>query len=344
VPGGTYSTQQSVSISDGTTGAAIYYTTDGSTPGKTSTQYSAPITIVGNMTLNAVALAPGNLFSTLVSVAYSVPLESTTTAIQSSTLNANENQKITLTAMVTGFNPTGTVAFSTGSQSLGTANLASGVATLQTSFATAGSYPITAAYSGDANNLANTSSSVTVVVVAPSFAVISTPASQTISAGQSATFTFTVTPAGGYAGTVDFSCGKLPSEASCSFSQSSVVITGGATGASTLTISTTAPTTSRNTPPAMPFGPWSGTSTLALAGIVGLAFAPGKMRRWNRTFRASVCILLLGALWLPLVGCGGGSTMTKTGGTPAGSYTVTVTASDGAGGGTTTAQITLVVQ
>jgi Bacterial Ig-like domain (group 3)/Chitobiase/beta-hexosaminidase C-terminal domain/FG-GAP-like repeat/Fn3 associated len=434
VPGGTYSTQQSVSLTDGTTGAAIYYTTDGSTPGKTSPQYSTPITVVGNMTLNAVALAPGNLFSPVVSATYSVPPETTTTAIAASSLTAAENQKITLTASVTGMtptgtvtfsagtttlgtatltsgaaslqvsfpnagsyvitaaysgnatnaastsssvtvvvaqggtttalasstltanekqmitltatvtgdNPTGTVAFSSGSLSLGTGTLTSGVATLQTSFATAGSYIITASYSGDTNNLASTSSTITVVVAAPSFAVTSNPASQSISPGQSATFTFTVTPADGYTGTVDFVCGTLPSEATCSFNQSAVVITSGATGSSTLTISTAAPTTSRNE---IPLGPWSASSTLALAGIVGLAFAPGKMRRWNRTIRALLCIALLGALWLPLMGCGGGGGgKTMVGGTPAGSYTVSVTASDSAGGATTTAQITLTVQ
>jgi hypothetical protein len=172
--------------------------------------------------------------------------------------------------------------------------------------------------------------------------VASNPASQSISPGQSATFTFTVTPAGGYTGTVDFACGTLPSEATCSFNQSAVVITSGATGTSTLTISTAAPTTSRNE---IPLGPWSASSTLALAGIVGLAFAPGKMRRWNRTIRALLCIALLGALWLPLMGCGGGGGgKTMVGGTPAGSYTVSVTASDSAGGATTTAQITLTVQ
>lgn len=346
VPGGTYSTQQSVSLSDGTAGAVIYYTTDGSTPGKTSAQYtSTPIPITGNVTLHAVALAPGNLFSPVVTASYSFPLASTTTAIQSSLTNADENQRITLTATVTGNNPAGTVVFTTGSQNLGSAPLMSGVATLQTSFATAGNYPITAAYSGDASNLASTSTSVTVVVAAPSFAVSSTPASQTISPGQSASFTFTVTPAAGYTGTVNFACGTLPSEATCSFNQSSVVISGSTAGTSTLTISTQAPTTSRNTPPALPFGPWSAGGTMALAGIGGLAFAPGKMRRWNRTFRALLGLLLLGALWLPLVGCGGGGGgTTMVGGTPAGSYTVSVTASDSAGGSSTSAQITLIVQ
>ena len=52
----------------------------------------------------------------------------------------------------------GTVSFASGATSLGKATLANGVATLQTSFAAAGSYPITATYQGDANNLGSTSS------------------------------------------------------------------------------------------------------------------------------------------------------------------------------------------
>ena len=345
VPGGTYSTQQSVALSDATSGAVIYYTTDGSTPGKTSKQYTTPITIIGDVTLKTIALASGNLFSPLVTATYSVPKEATTTAIQSSTLNADENQKITLSATVTGLNPTGKVTFATGSQNLGTASLSGGVASLQVSFARAGSYSVTAAYGGDSANGASTSSSVTVVIATPTFAVASSPSSQTVSAGQSASYAFTVTPANGYTGTVNLSCGTLPSEASCSFSASSLTITGSGTGKSTLTISTTAPTVSRNTAPASPFAPWRTGGGIALAGILGLALAPNKVRRWNRRFRALVCVLLLGALWLPLVGCGGGGGMTtKTGGTPAGTYTVTVTAADSAGGGSTTAKVTLIVQ
>ncbi|HEY2860685.1 MAG TPA: chitobiase/beta-hexosaminidase C-terminal domain-containing protein [Terracidiphilus sp.] len=42
---GTYPAAQPVAISSTTVGAAIYYTTDGSTPTASSTLYSAPVTI-----------------------------------------------------------------------------------------------------------------------------------------------------------------------------------------------------------------------------------------------------------------------------------------------------------
>lgn len=343
-PPGTYSGAQSVSLTDSTPMATIYYTTDGSTPTTHSSVYSSAIQLNAGATVQAMATAPNYLNSTVVSGTYTLPQVATATTLNASITSANENQQITLTASVTGDNPTGSVIFSTGSQSLGSATLAHGVATLQTSFAKAGSYTITAAYSGDANNTPSTSSSATVVVVAPSFVLTSTPASLTVSAGQSATFTLNVAPAGGYTGTVDLSCSTLPSETSCSFSPSDVIIASSSAGTSTLTISTAAPSTGRNTSPAIPFGRWTAGGGLALAGLVGLAFAPSKMRRGNRVLRTFLCILLLGASWLALEGCGGRGTTAKTGGTPVGTYTVTVAAIDSAGAGSTTSPITLTVQ
>ncbi len=348
-PGGTYSTPQSITLSDSTTGAKIYYTTDGSTPGKASTQYTNPINVAGTETINAIALSPGGLYSPVTTATYTLPPVVTSTTLTASTTNGDESQTITLTATVTGTNPTGTVTFSAGSQSLGTATVTAGVATLQTSFATAGTYTVTAAYSGDGGNAVSTSSAITITIAAPSFATSASPASQTISPGQTASFTFSVTPAGGYTGTVKFSCGTLPSEASCAFSPSSVSITGGTAGSTKLTISTTASTTASNKAPANPFGPWSTAGGTVLAGIVGLAFGPRRTRRWNRMLRALLCVALLAAVWLPLAGCGGGGNNGGGGGgsnpgTPSGTYTVSVTAADSAGGGSNAVSVKLVVQ
>jgi hypothetical protein len=53
--GGTYSTVQSVSLADGTPGAAIHYTTDGSTPTASSPIYSGAIPVTKTTTINAMA-------------------------------------------------------------------------------------------------------------------------------------------------------------------------------------------------------------------------------------------------------------------------------------------------
>lgn len=47
-----------VTLTDTTSGAAIYYTLDGSTPTETSTRYFAPFLIDSNLTLNAIAADP----------------------------------------------------------------------------------------------------------------------------------------------------------------------------------------------------------------------------------------------------------------------------------------------
>jgi hypothetical protein len=57
--GGNYGSPQSVSLSVSTPDAAIYYTTDGSTPTTSSTAYTEPIAITQNTTLTAIAAVPG---------------------------------------------------------------------------------------------------------------------------------------------------------------------------------------------------------------------------------------------------------------------------------------------
>jgi hypothetical protein len=71
--GGTYTTQQTVTISDATAGATIYYTTNGSTPTTSSTKYTGTITISATETLRAVAIAPGYALSKEATVVYKLP-------------------------------------------------------------------------------------------------------------------------------------------------------------------------------------------------------------------------------------------------------------------------------
>jgi hypothetical protein len=68
------------------------------------------------------------------------------------------------------------------------------------------------------------------------------PASQSVTRGQAATYTVAITSTGGFTGTVTLTASGLPSGASAAFSPSSVTLTSGSTGSSTLTISTTSST------------------------------------------------------------------------------------------------------
>jgi hypothetical protein len=77
---------------------------------------------------------------------------------------------------------------------------------------------------------------------------------------------------------------------------------------------------------------------------MGLVFAPKKIRRWNRQLRVLSWGLLLASISLSVLGCGGGNSSPSSGGTPAGSYTISVNASDSAGGPQHAVSIALSVQ
>jgi hypothetical protein len=69
---GTYTTTQPVTISDSTSGAVIYYTTDGSTPSTGSTKYTGPISVSSSMVINAIATFGGLTNSNLAVASYTI--------------------------------------------------------------------------------------------------------------------------------------------------------------------------------------------------------------------------------------------------------------------------------
>jgi hypothetical protein len=69
---GTYPSAQQVTITSATSGATIYYTTDGSTPTTGSTKYTGPVSISATETLKAIATASGLSNSAVASGLYTI--------------------------------------------------------------------------------------------------------------------------------------------------------------------------------------------------------------------------------------------------------------------------------
>jgi hypothetical protein len=96
VAGGTYNNAQTVTLATKTAGAAIYYTTNGTTPTAGSTKYTVPVKITSSETINAIAIATGYNNSTVATAAYTLqaaapvfkPAAGTYTSAQSVTLTS----------------------------------------------------------------------------------------------------------------------------------------------------------------------------------------------------------------------------------------------------------------
>lgn len=108
---GTYTSAQSVTISCTTEGASIYYTTDGSDPDNTKTQYTGAISVTSTTTIKAIAYADGYDPSAIASATYTINVAPTITVTEvtlpafSATAGSSQDQTIT----VNGTNLTGNI-------------------------------------------------------------------------------------------------------------------------------------------------------------------------------------------------------------------------------------------
>ncbi|MGB7862147.1 MAG: choice-of-anchor tandem repeat GloVer-containing protein [Candidatus Sulfotelmatobacter sp.] len=102
---GNYSSAQTVTITDTTTGASIYYTNDGTTPTTSSAVYNGPLTVSATETLQAIAGASGYNNSAVASATYTItPSPDYQLAVAPTSLTIVAGQTGTATFTVTPMN------------------------------------------------------------------------------------------------------------------------------------------------------------------------------------------------------------------------------------------------
>jgi subtilase family serine protease len=176
-------------------------------------------------------------------------------------------------------------------------------------------------------------------VSTPTYSMSSSPNSITIAkAGLGGSTTVSITALNGFTGTVKLSCAvsSTTAEITCSVPATATVTSGKATA--NLSVTTTAPHAVPGPTSAsqrVPSG-WLGGSLALIAGAV-LVGAPTR-RRWNFALGLILLTIVFAA-----VGCGGSSNNStpKNPGTPAGTYTVTVTGTSGSTSRTTAVSVTV---
>lgn len=148
--------------------------------------------------------------------------------------------------------------------------------------------------------------------------------SQTVSSGQTATYSLALTPSSGSAGTFSLQCGKLPAYAGCTFNPSSPGVGANATGAVTLQITTSQASSAVLRPAGL-----RGWQEIPI--VLAIVILPFSRRRGrNRLLLALFGILMAGAGMTACSSSGGGGGGTGpppppvTHTTPAGTYSIPV--------------------
>jgi uncharacterized repeat protein (TIGR01451 family) len=188
------------------------------------------------------------------------------------------------------------------------------------------------------NNNTNPSNSQTASFTATAYSISITPSSQTVVAGNPATYSVLVNPSLTFGANVSLSCGSLPVGASCGFSPSTLTFNGPGSQSSTLSLTTTArPVVTISS------AGWHGPFYALWLMVPGVAWCGlGSAKRRRGRVLGFFLLWTLFALIVLLPACSTTKQQQTVTGTPAGSYEPTVTATSGSF--TQTAAFSLTVQ
>ncbi len=173
--------------------------------------------------------------------------------------------------------------------------------------------------------------SASVTLLSPGFSEQIDPASASIAAGQSAQAQVSVTPAYGFNGTVSLTCSGAPIFSTCGFDQSSLAISGATAASATLRFTTQGNSQAIPAPPPVRLAkmPW----VLCWLLLLGISFCAEVMRQGRAPsatilVSAAFCLMLCAAV--TETACGGGAPAPMVSlppsVTPAGAYSLTITA------------------
>lgn len=157
-------------------------------------------------------------------------------------------------------------------------------------------------------------------------AAVSGSSSQTVAGGQTASYTLSLSSLNGSQGSLSFACGSLPAHALCVFNPATESLVAGAPGNVTVSISTGQATAAAEAPA----GPWRALPLLCSLILLPLA---GRRRRALLLVALLAVVLCFGAS--ACTSSGGGSSIgggtggqgSGSGTTPAGTYSIDLTAS-----------------
>jgi hypothetical protein len=147
------------------------------------------------------------------------------------------------------------------------------------------------------------------------------PPSLTIAAGQTASYTFEVSPLGGFSQTVTLTCDGTPAQSNCTL-PTAITLNGSANAIVAVTVTTTARSVALNQRALPRGGRWLACGLFGLPLLVGLV-GVGVRRRRAHACRWTFLLLVVTAMLL-VPACGGGNGGGGGTGTPAGTYLVTV--------------------
>ena len=347
-----------------TAGATYCSSTSGSTTNYNTAAGYDLVTGLGSIDLANLATAWTASGSTLIGT-------TTTITASSAAPAANATDTFTITVVSGGAStttPTGNVTLQIdgGTSHSGTTTtvaLAAGTtagtatATYQTSFATAGAHQIIAQYPGDAH-VAASSGVVSVNVGGTTsgtgtFSIAASPSPLTVNQGSSGNETITITPAGGYSGTVLLTLNSSNNTALTNLCYNFTTTLNNGDGS--VTVSGTSPVTTTLTFDTLPSDcglavPRTGNpqlhrlgkgntarstginpvpATMAFAGLLLVGF----LGRYSRKFAAIAGLFVLLAVGLTITACGGGGGgggggTSSTPPPPKGTYTIYVTGQD----------------